>query len=229
MDDNAQASPYIDPGEQPPASGPDAGSCARQDEWRALQVDSLKTIRASAEKWRDGLGALVAIVTGGLVISGPDKASDLDRPWQLGVAGGLTLGVLAVVIGLLNTLGVAAGKTTTITWPEFLKAGGTRADLEANAAISEAGTLRVARRFAASGIVLILAAVGAWLIAPAPSDTPQIQITTRTEILCGKLVSGDDGQFVLDLKGEKNKVTLKFADVVNVAPTTTCEQARISR
>lgn len=222
-----QLSP-VDPGEQPPASPPSAASIAHQAEWRSMQGQSLRAIRASAEGWRGGLGALVAVITGGLVVSGPDNVSNLAHPWKYFVAGTLILGVLLLVIGLYQTIGVAAGKSSTLTFNEFLAAGGRRDNIDSSAAFTDSRTLHAARMLAAAGMVLMLLAICAWLVAPARTS-PRIEITTKTEILCGKLDSGDKGVFVVTVEGEKDPAMVNVEDIQNAAVKVGCEIPRAAR
>lgn len=213
--------------ETPPSSGPTPRSIAAQGEWGSLVDQSLPAVRASAGKWRDGLAALITLVTAGLVVSGPDKASDMTGPWRWAVAAGIVGGMLAVLVGLLNALVVAAGKPRRLTFEQFLASGGSARSIEADEAIDGARRLRNARRWAVPGIVAVLLAIGAWIVSPTSTPKPGLQVTTSTEVVCGALTSADHSTLVLQLKGESLPVSIRFTDVVNASVVTTCEDARI--
>ena len=117
--------------EHAPTSGPTPASTAMQAEWERLTAQNLPTVRESAGKWRDGLAALITLITAGLVVSGPENAGDLPTSWQWAVGLGLVGGMLAVLIGLLLALAAAAGVPTTMTFAEFVHRGGSRVVLEA--------------------------------------------------------------------------------------------------
>ena len=64
-----------------PATAPTAAQVADAERWAKLADSSLATTQAAAEKWRTGLAAFVTIVTGGLLIKGPEAAADIERSW----------------------------------------------------------------------------------------------------------------------------------------------------
>lgn len=214
--------------EQPPAVGPTPDSAAIQAGWQKLTADSLPTVRESAGKWRDGLAALITLVTAGLVVSGPEKASDMPTGWQWGVAAGLVVGMLLVLTGLLLILGVAAGTPKTITVKDFQELGGDRVAIDALQATAGAQRLKIARRLAVPGIVLVLLAVGAWLVSPT-KPASSLQVTTVDVIYCGQLSSGDGGVLTLQLKGESQPTNVRYADVQNVAIVDSCPAPRTPR
>lgn len=216
-----------DPAEQPPADGPTAASVAIQSQWLELGGQSLTAVRDAAGRWRDGLVALITLVTAGLVISGPEKASDMPPVWQWGVAITLVAGMLAVVISLLVSLDVAAGTPKVITLEEFRRNGG-KALLDLEQAQTGARRLKTARRIAIPGIIAVLLAIGAWLVSPSQAES-SLKVTIKTEILCGELKSGDKGKLILALDGESDPVTVAYADVDNMTIVEKCEAARVRR
>jgi len=81
-------------------------------------------VRASAEKWRTGLAALVALVTGGLLIKGPESAAELTTTWRLlltVLAGG---GIALAIYGLWRALKAAAGVPQLIQLDEIVAGHG---------------------------------------------------------------------------------------------------------
>lgn len=217
-----------DPAERPPAQGPSRDSVTAQSEWRELAAQSLTVVRDAAGRWRDGLVALITLVTAGLVVSGPDKAGDMPTIWQWGVAITLIGGMVAVVIGLLLTLEVAAGTPKVITLEEFRQQGG-KGQLDLERAQSGAQRLRTARRVAIPGIIAVLLAIGAWLVSPTQAESSSLEVTTKTEILCGELTGGDQGKITLTLAGESAPATIPYTDVDNLHVVEKCDTARARR
>ena len=150
----------MDDQEQPPAGSPDFESVTKQAAWQKFTAESLSSVRESASKWRDGLAALITLVTAGLVISGPDNAGDLPTNWQWTVAGGLVSGMLLVLTGLMLILTVAAGTPKPLTFQEFQELSGDLVAVNALQATAGAKRLRVARWLALPGIILVLLAIG---------------------------------------------------------------------
>ncbi len=214
--------------EQPPAAGPSQESVATQAAWQELIADSLEGVRQSASKWRDGLAALITLVTAGLVVSGPDKAGDLQTNWRWVVAGGLVLGMLLVLIGLILILSVAAGTPRELTYADFQELSGDKVAVDALQATAGARRLRFARRLALPGIVLMLFAIGTWLVSPTKT-TPSLEVTTADTIYCGQLTSGDGGLLKLDLSGEPQPAAIKYADVQNIEIVDSCTIPRSPR
>jgi len=214
--------------EQPPTAGPNHESVATQAAWQELTAESLHSVRESASKWRDGLAALITLVTAGLVVSGPDKAGDLPPDWRWGVAGGLVLGMLLVLGGLLLMLAVAAGSPRALTLADFQKLSGDRVAVDALQATASAKRLRLARWLAVPGIILVLLAIGAWLVSPTKAAS-SVQVTTADAIYCGELSSGDGGVLRMDLEGESQTTAVKYAEVHNIAIVASCTAPRSPR
>lgn len=213
--------------EKPPP-GPTPESAASQVEWQKLTADSLTSVRESAGKWRDGLAAQITLVTAGLVVSGPDKIGDLPTSWQWGIASGLVLGMLLVLTGLLLTVAVAAGTPKALTFEDFKKLGGDRVAANALQATVGAERLKLARRLAVPGIVLVLLSIGAWLVSPT-KPASSLRVTTADTIYCGELSSGDGGMLTLKLNGESQPTSITYKDVVNAAIVESCPAPRTPR
>ena len=60
-----------------PTRAPTPDQIADRERWEAMTSASLSSVQAAAEKWRTGLAAFVTLITGGLLIKGPQAASDL--------------------------------------------------------------------------------------------------------------------------------------------------------
>lgn len=125
-----------------PATGPSAAQIADRDLWDKAAEGSLASVQAAAEKWRTGLAAFVTLVTGGLLIKGPEASSDLTRCWLtvLTVTGALGLGL--AVIGLWKALAAAAGTPSSLRYEDVISRHGSFRQYQvaaAAAAVREAG------------------------------------------------------------------------------------------
>lgn len=210
----------------PPASGPSPSSVAAQDEWRAVVAESLPTVRESAGRWRDGLAALVSLLTAGLVVSGPESLGDLAVPWRYCVAGGMVVGIGAVLVGLVLALGVASGDPRHLAFESFIATGGGRAALQMGQAVAGARRLGHSKAIAVPGIFLVLASLGLWLVAPQKPSESALKITTDGVTVCGTLISADHAAFVLRVEGERDALTIPFSAVTNVAVVAGCDAVR---
>lgn len=215
--------------EQPPSSGPTPESLRAQQEWVLQQAESLPLVRASAEKWRNGLLGLFTLVTTGLVVAGPEKTNDMVDIWRWGVTGGLLGGLLAVVVGLLLALGAAAGKPARMTFEDFVAAGGDRQLIDAGEAGAAVSTLAKSRLWSVVGIFLLLISLGVWMVSPTPESTSRVEVTTPDEVLCGELKSGDQGHVRLELEGESQPAVVPFSQVDNLRVVGACDVARLPR
>lgn len=214
--------------DQPPIAGPSRESIAAQDAWAQLVAASLTSVRESAAKWRDGLAAMMTLVTAGLVVSGPGKLGDVPLGWQWTVAVGLVLGMFLVLAGLLITITVAAGQPKALTFNDFQAHGGNSAALEVREATAGARRLVIARLIAVPGVVLVVLAIGAWLVSPTKAAAT-LQVTTVDTIYCGELSSGAGGVLKLSLKGELQPATITFADVQDLVVVEECAAPRLVR
>src|SRR5215469_16657849 len=107
-----------------PAHGPTPAQVADRDRWEALTSASLTTTQAAAEKWRTGLAAFVTLVTGGLLIKGPQSASDLTTGWRITLTLLMGGGLALAVVGLWMALRAAAGAPGNVSYPEVVRIHG---------------------------------------------------------------------------------------------------------
>src|SRR5690349_13069381 len=75
-----------EPYRKPPAA-PTQASIADADHWNQVVDRAIEEVRTSAGKWRDGLAAVVAVVTGALVVGGPTALKDLAPAFRWLVGG----------------------------------------------------------------------------------------------------------------------------------------------
>lgn len=206
-----------------PARGPTPAQVADRDRWEALTSASLGTTQAAAEKWRTGLAAFVTLVTGGLLIKGPESASDLTTGWRIALtllAGG---GLALAAVGLWMALRAAAGAPAYVSYPDIVRTFGGVRQFEIACARRAADALRWAKVTMACSLSLLALAVFAWWWAPVQAAiTPRIQVTVGGKTVCGSLLSADKQQFRLQVDGETGPRTIPFSGVDNVRVTQSC-------
>jgi hypothetical protein len=206
-----------------PAQGPTPAQVADRDRWEALISASLTATQAAAEKWRTGLAAFVTLVTGGLLIKGPQSASDLTTGWRIALtllAGG---GLALAAAGLWMALRAAAGAPGHVSYPEMVRTYGGVRQFEVACARRASDALRWAKVTMACSLSLLALAVFAWWWAPIEAAaTPRVQITVGGKTVCGELLSADKQRFRLQVKGETDPRTIQFNGVDNVRVTQSC-------
>ena len=205
------------------AHGPTPGQVADRDRWEALTSASLTATQAAAEKWRTGLAAFVTLVTGGLLIKGPQSASDLTTGWRIALTlltgGGLAL----AAAGLWMALRAAAGAPGHVGYPEMVRTYGGVRQFEVACARRASDALRWAKVTMACSLSLLALAAFAWWWAPTKvATTPRVQITVGGRTVCGKLLSADKQRFRVEVDGETDPRTIPFNGVDNVRVTLSC-------
>jgi hypothetical protein len=206
-----------------PAHGPTPDQVADRDRWEALTTSSLPSVQAAAEKWRTGLAAFVTLVTGGLLLKGPQAASDLDTGWRVGITVLTGAGLALAVAGLWLALRAAAGAPGAVSYPDIVRRFGGVRQFEVACARRASDALRRAKATMAVSLSLLALAIFAWWWAPArPAPTPRLQISIGDSVVCGTLLSADGGQFRMRVDGESRLRTIPFGQVSNVRVRPSC-------
>lgn len=213
------------------SAGPTPASVAAGIEWDQLTAEGVRATRASANRWRDGLAALITLVTAGLVVSGPANIGGIALEWRVSTLALIIGGLLATVVGLIFALQASAGRPRAITFEEFADKYGTRLALHAVDVEYARKDLRNAQRLAIPGLFAIILGTGVWLASPEPAKTPPAyaEVSTQSERICGQLTSGDRGEIVLDVKGEKDSLHISYAQIHNIRVVPECATGRSSR
>lgn len=207
-----------------PDTGPTASEVDDQQLWEKISTTSLTSVQAAAEKWRTGLAAFVTLVTGGLLIKGPDAAAKLPTGWLLALTLLAASGLLAAVSGLWLALLAAAGSPSRLNLAAVVaKYGGVR-QFEIACAETASANLRRARNLVGISLLLLGAAVITWWWAPVQSDDPPalIRIDDGGKGACGELLSADNGKLRVQVDGEEHPRSVPFASVKNVYVTPKC-------
>lgn len=202
------------PFRRPPAP-PTAADVADRDLWDEAVAGSLDSVQAAAEKWRTGLAAFVTLVTGGLLVKGPEATDDLaTRSLVL-----LTLfgggGLLLAILGLWQALHAAAGTPAVLRYEDVVAAHGSYKQFRAEAAKAASRALATARRLVGWSLFLLGITVIAWWWTPTePSQL--VKVSVGDEVVCGKLQSADAQKIVVKPGGASRMTTIPFDDVDNI-------------
>lgn len=188
-------------------------------EWPAYQAKGLDDVKSSASKWRDGLGALVTVVTGALVISGPDAIAKVDTPWRYIVTGLIFGGYALTVVGLWWALRAAAGNPTAFKLDDLQSQRISIREREVARAVADAKRIRDARRIVIVAMVLLWLGTLGWWVAPVetPNDEPfdnQLRIVLKDKTdLCGRLLDVDRDVLVVEVAGSSTPRLVSGNDV----------------
>jgi hypothetical protein len=217
-------SPPGPPRYRKPGAGPTAASLQDRARWQELSDQSLSATQAAAEKWRTGLAAFVTLATGGLLLKGPEAASDVATGWRIALTILALGGLLAAIAGLWLALQASAGTPAKLNLTQVVATYGGVRQFEVACAQAASARLRVARLVIAGSLLLFVAAIGTWWWAPpAPAQPPAlISISTPSGIVCGTLISGDGGVFTVQPPNTSGQVRVLTATATNVQVVASC-------
>lgn len=168
----------------------------------------LSELSASARGWHTVQLAVLGFIGLCGVLQG---AAEADNPrWLEMVAG--TLVLAALVVACAATVLVAS-----VAWPLPL------GERPAWAGDVRDGASRVRRGIALTFVAVVLLALAtgsSWWPSEEGDVGGSVEVTTRRGVLCGTLVTVEQGAVALDIGGRR--VVLSLADVVSLAPTDGC-------
>ncbi len=203
-----------------PPAGPSAADVADRDLWEKAAEGSLASVQAAAEKWRTGLAAFVTLVTSGLLLKGPEAASDLSDLWRtiLTVLGGG--GLALAVLGLWQALR-AAGTASKLRYEDVIGRHGSFKQYQVAAANVASSSLGRARMLVGWSLMLLGITVFAWWWAPT-EPTHVVKVAYGSETVCGKLESADDQEIAVKPDGASKTTTVPFPKITNIYIVDTC-------
>ncbi|MBB5874127.1 hypothetical protein F4553_007561 [Allocatelliglobosispora scoriae] len=213
------------PSYRKPASGPEPVSRHERAAFDALVAQSLPTVRASAQAWRNGLTALIGLVTAGVAIQGRTTAAELSPGWRAGITVLIGAGLAAAVVGLWHALGAEAGtRAAPLTLADIHARHASVAAYQVALAKSAGQRLSRARTAVAVSIALLLTGVIAtWWAPPIPSEPPAyVRVTDQHGTTCGTLLSADGGQVRLEVAGSHDPAVIALTGVTNLAVVAAC-------
>jgi hypothetical protein len=166
---------------------PSAASAAREKAWDALVAEQLTNARKAAENWRNGLIAMLALVTGFSLVKGPSDISGLDQPATAAVGILLLVAFVAAIFGTWTSLDGAYGTPHIIARSEIQKLGVIA--YRRNLACEVAGNLRFAKTGMLLASLFLAAALGVTWYGPRTAAATVSVDRSIGPPICGKYVS----------------------------------------
>lgn len=152
----------------------------------------LPRVRALAVAWRNGLGALLAALTGFSLIKGRSDIGQLSDSWAVAV--GIVL-LLALIVGSVagwRLLRAAHGRPAVVLISEIR-----HETLDDHAeALASAGSLRQGIGLTIACAVLLVVAVGLTWYGP-PKAVPEPGVSTIKTGLCGRVAQISSSQIMM--------------------------------
>lgn len=209
------------PGRQP-ARPPSAADLAERDRFQAVVRESLPSVRASAEVWRNGLAAFVTLVSTAVVLKGRTTAGDLPTGWRIAVTLFIGGGLALAVAGLWHALAAQAGsQPLRITLADIHRAYGSLDAFNLATAIRVADRLTVARRTVALALACLFVGTALTWWAPGAEAGP-LRVAYSTGTACGTVLSEDSGVLHLKVAGEAAPAVIPLAHVISMTPVADC-------
>ena len=179
-----------------PAEAPSPSDLKERDRFAALAADSLTTVRASAQAWRNGLAAFITLVTTGVVIKGRDTTAGLGTGWKVLITVLIAGGLALAVVGLWQALAAEAG--TGIRLQDLQAIREEYGSLDAYQVILSAqAAKRIQRgRYVVGGALACLLAgiIVTWWAPAQPAAQSAYPEMTHNVISCGTPQTVGDGQ-----------------------------------
>lgn len=182
---------------QRPSRGPSRSDAAEEAGFARLVDASLARTQASADKWRNALAALVALITGGLLLKGPEDVSTLEFGWKVALAVLVGVALTLVAGGLWIAATAAFGAPGTVTLDQIRARFGNVRGYEVAAAHRVARSLRRAKLCVALALPLLMGSVFLTWWAPTTGDDPtliEISLTGSGGTVCGELIGARGGE-----------------------------------
>ena len=192
-----------------PERGPTRLELDNAQGWRAFQERGVEAVRASATKWRDGLAALVTVITGGVVLGGPSAVAKLAEPWKFVVAGLVFTGYAAALFGLWFALRASAGLPVKVALSSFSGSGQPLWEHELRRAIADTSRLAVARGAVVVALLCLWAGSLVWWLSPAATAQAPDRVVLRgsDDVVCGRLLRMDDAGIRIEVeRGQRVRV-----------------------
>lgn len=209
---------------EPPTSGPTQEDIENAEAWEKVATSSAESVVNSAEKWRDGLAALVTLITGGLIIAGPD-GFDMPTAWRIAATIITTVGIGCAAVGCFLALSVSAGRPSVADLPSIAAKYHSVQNFTAIQAAKKIKRVASVQALAIFAVAALVLGAGAWSMAPKLQTkpvTPKFSVDVGKSTYCGDLVSADKGVIVLAVTGEKDHRVLPYKSVTNFHQTEKC-------
>ncbi len=208
---------------QRPDSGPSRADAAEEAAFARLVDASLVQTQASAEKWRNALAGLVALITGGLLLKGPEDVSTLEFGWKVVLAVLVGAGFALVAAGLWIAATAAFGAPGTVNLDQIRDRFGNVRGYEVAAAHRVARSLRRAKVCVAMALPLLVGSVFLTWWAPTADETTLVEVNVAGTgaTVCGELAGIRGGEINVISAGSVLH-TVAVADVDHLSVVDAC-------
>ncbi|MGW8763069.1 hypothetical protein ACWGN5_11290 [Streptomyces sp. NPDC055815] len=191
-------------------------SRSRAEESRSLLMGELARVRAQAENWRNGLAALLGLLTAVGMVKGPDTLQGLSGGARGAVGllllGGLLLAAAGAFFAMRAAFGLPRRRAADASLEELL----TRERLTVRQAV------RDLRRAIAAGflaLAVVTAGIGLTWYGPRPGEPGVRIVQTDGTVLCGTLLGMDAKGVRLRVKGVERPVPSGRIDSATSVPS----------
>lgn len=197
-------------------------------ELQGLRKTELSDVRKSAENWRTGLAALLAVLTATLFIKGKSSIDDIDPGgWRWAVMLPLILAGLAATFGAYRAIRAAYGvpRDEWVRVGKGLREHGSLSAWRHAFAVGTVNDLRLAKVMTVIALALVGLSIFLTWIAPGPPPPAFVQATFKSapkEPVCGELKRADGGKIVLK-KDNEQRVEKKIADLESLKVVDDCK------
>jgi hypothetical protein len=203
-----------------PTKPPSPSAAADIREWETIVATSLSRAQASAEVWRNGLAGFITVLTGAVVVKGPESSMAMPLCWRLAVGFLLIAGVGTSIVALWTALRAASPRLETVELDLVKEKWGTVRAAQVGAALESAKRLKASKILMICALISLGAAYGLWWISPTPADPFAVVRMDDGKSVCGVLdTSGGE----LIVQSEDEQVKVRLSDVASIRQVEGCE------
>lgn len=138
-----------------PERAPRPSEVADRERWEQLVTSSLERTQSAAERWRTGLVGFITLITGALILKGPESTADLAENWLAVLTVLAGTGLAAAIGGLWLSLRAAAGAPSEARYEDIARIYGGIQQFEIQAARRSAKSLSQAKAMVLLSLLLL--------------------------------------------------------------------------
>jgi hypothetical protein len=208
-----------------PAKAPSAATAADLNEWLELRDAGLARTTAKATVWRNGLAGFVTLLTSVLVLKGSDLTA-LAQPYRSMTIVGLLGGTALAIIGLWFALAAEAPAEGRASREAVIEKYGSVASYLQWVALASQKKLRLARRYVAAALILLLVGFASWWTGPGESSSTKVRVrwvensVNRTD--CGTLIDSLPREIGLTTSSDVDPLIIPSASIVSIVVVPSC-------
>jgi hypothetical protein len=197
-------------------------------ELQGLRKTELADVRKSAENWRTGLAALLAVLTATLFIKGKSSIDDIDPGgWRWAVIVPLLLAGIAATFGAYRAIRAAYGvpRDEWVDVDKGLQKHGSLSAWRHAFAVTTVNDLRLAKVMTVLSLGLVGLAIFLTWVAPGPPPPAFVSATFSSapdKPICGELTRADSGKVVIK-KDDEHRVEKPFSELIALKVVDECK------